>query len=137
MLDPGSGLCYAFPPVTHFLLGIAQQAQAPAAGGAGGLLGGSMLVPMVLVMGVMYLLVMRPQMKKQKETQKMLSELKKGDDVVTTGGIIGRISGIKDQEMTLQIQEGVRIRILRSAIAGIHTQQKTTNEPPKADVKAS
>jgi preprotein translocase subunit YajC len=123
--------------VTHFLLGIAQQAQAPAAGGGGGLLGGSMLVPMVLVMGVMYLLVMRPQMKKQKETQKMLSELKKGDDIVTTGGIIGRISGIKDQEVTLQIQEGVRIRILRSAIAGIHTQQTTKSEPPKADVKAS
>jgi preprotein translocase subunit YajC len=90
---------------------------------------------MVLVMGVMYLLVMRPQMKKQKETQRMLSELKKGDDVVTTGGIIGRISGITDDIVTVQIQEGVRVRILRSAIAGRHTQK--TGEPPKADAKAS
>jgi preprotein translocase subunit YajC len=131
MLDPRSGLCYAFPPVTHFLLGIAQQA-APAAGGASAL---TSFVPMVLIIGVMYLLVLRPQVKKQKETQKMLSELKKGDDVVTTGGIIGRISGIKDDEVTLQIQEGVRVRILRSAIAGRHTQK--TGEPPKADAKAS
>ena len=131
MLDPRSPLCYAFPPVTHFLLGIAQQA--PAAGGGSLLTSG--LVPMVLVMGVMYLLVMRPQMKKQKETQRMLSELKKGDDVVTTGGIIGRISGITDDIVTVQIQEGVRVRILRSAIAGRHTQK--TGEPPKADAKAS
>jgi preprotein translocase subunit YajC len=117
--------------VTHFLLGIAQQA--PASGGGSLLTSG--LVPMVLVMGVMYLLVMRPQMKKQKETQKMLSELKKGDDIVTTGGIIGRISGITDDVITLQVQEGVRVRILRSAVAGRHSPK--TGEPPKADAKAS
>jgi preprotein translocase subunit YajC len=131
VLDPRSGLCYAFPPVTHFLLAIAQQGQAP---GPGSMLNG-LLVPMVLVMGVMYLLVMRPQMKKQKETQKMLSELKKGDEVVTQGGIIGRISGFKDDEVTLQIQEGVRMRVLRNAIVGRHTQK--TGEPPKTDAKAS
>lgn len=131
-LDPGSPLCYAFPPVTHFLLAVAQQqGQQGQPGGAFG----SLLIPMILVFGVMYFLVMRPQIKKQKETQKMLSELKKGDDVVTTGGIIGRISGMKDDEVTLQIQEGVRVRILRSAIVGRHTQK--TGEPPKADAKAS
>jgi preprotein translocase subunit YajC len=132
MLDPRSGLCYAFPPVTHFLLGIAQQAPASGGGGLGAL---QSFVPMLLIIGVMYLLVLRPQVKKQKETQKMLSELKKGDDVVTTGGIIGRISGIKDDEMTLSIQEGVRMRILRSAIAGRHIPK--TGEPPKTDAKAS
>ena len=116
--------------MTHFLLGIAQQA--PAAGGQSPLMS---FVPMVLIIGVMYLLVLRPQVKKQKETQRMLSELKKGDDVVTTGGIIGRISGLKDDEVVLQIQEGVRVRILRSAIAGRHQQK--TGEPPKSDAKAS
>jgi preprotein translocase subunit YajC len=130
VLDPRSALCYAFPPVTHILLGIAQQA--PAAGGGSPLMS---FVPMLLIIGVMYLLVLRPQMKKQKETQKMLSELKKGDDVVTTGGILGRISGIKDDEVTLQVQEGVRLRVLRSAIAGRPSQK--TGESPKADVKAS
>jgi len=91
--------------------------------------------PMLLIIGVMYLLVLRPQMKKSKELQKMLSELKKGDDVVTTGGMLGRITGIKDDEITLQVQEGVRIRILRSAVTG--RQRVAGSEPAKADVKAT
>jgi preprotein translocase subunit YajC len=71
-------------------------------------------------------------MRKQKETQRMLSELKKGDDIVTTGGIVGRISGIKDDEVTLQVQEGVRLRVLRSAVAGRHKVGES-----KQDTKAS
>ena len=51
----------------------------------------------------------------------MLSELKKGDDVVTQGGIIGKVTGIKDDEVTLQLQEGVRVRVLRSAVTGLYT----------------
>ena len=51
----------------------------------------------------------------------MLAELKKGDDVVTQGGIIGKVSGIKDNELTLQLQEGVRVRVLRSAVTGLYT----------------
>ena len=93
-----------------------------------------MLVPMLLIFGVMYLLVIRPQSKRQKETQKMLSELKKGDEVVTTGGIIGRISGIKDTEITLLISEGVRVRIQRSAVTG---RVKTSSELTKAEAQAS
>ena len=87
---------------------------------------------MILVIGVMYLLVLRPQARKQKELQKMISELKKGDDVVTTGGILGRITGVKDDEITLQVQEGVRLRVLRSAITGRHKPGDG-----KAEVKAS
>jgi preprotein translocase subunit YajC len=115
--------------VTHFLLGIADQA--PAAGGGGGAL--VQFAPMLLIIGVMYLLVLRPQMRKQKELQKMLSELQKGDEVVTSGGIVGRISGIKDDEITLQVQEGVRLRVLRSAISGRHR----VGQPAKGDAKAS
>jgi preprotein translocase subunit YajC len=113
--------------VTQILLGIAQAA--PGGGGAGGLVQG--LLPMVLIIGVMYLIVLRPQMRKQKETQRMLSELKKGDDVVTTGGIVGRISGIKDDEVTLQVQEGVRLRVLRSAVAGRHKVGDGSKQDPK------
>lgn len=93
-----------------------------------------MLVPMLLIFGVMYLLVIRPQSKRAKETQRMLSELKKGDEVVTTGGVIGRISGIKDTEITLQVQEGVRIRIQRSAVTG---RLKTGSDSPKSETKTS
>ncbi len=98
--------------MTSFLVGLAQQTP-----------GGSQnpfmsFVPMILIFGVFWLLVIRPQAKKAKIHQQMLSELKSGDEVVTTGGILGRITGIKDDEVTLQIQEGVRIRVLRSGITG-------------------
>jgi preprotein translocase subunit YajC len=93
-----------------------------------------MLVPMLLIFGVMYLLVIRPQSKRAKETQRMLSELKKGDEVTTSGGIIGRISGIKDTEITLQVQEGVRVRIQRSAVTG---RLKTASDSSKSESKAS
>jgi preprotein translocase subunit YajC len=96
--------------VTHYLIGMAQ-----ATGGSGGLM---QMAPLVLIFAVFYLLVIRPQSKKAKVHQQMLTELKKGDDVVTQGGIIGRITGLKDDEVTLQVQEGVRLRILRSAITG-------------------
>jgi len=111
------------------------QAAPPSSGptsGAGGLTG--MLVPMLLIFGVMYLLVIRPQSKRAKETQRMLSELKKGDEVVTTGGMIGRISGMKDTEITLQVQDGVRIRVQRSAVTG---RLKTSSDSPKTEAKAS
>jgi preprotein translocase subunit YajC len=93
-----------------------------------------MLVPMLLIFGVMYLLVIRPQSKRAKETQRMLSELKKGDEVVTTGGIIGRISGLKETEIILQVQDGVRLRIQRSAVTG---RLKTSSDSPKTEAKAS
>src|SRR5687768_17019934 len=106
------------PPVTNFMIGIAQQ-QAPApaqgGGGPGGMMGG-MFIPMILMFGIFYFLIIRPQSKKAKLHQQMLAELKKGDDVVTTGGVLGRITGIKDDEVTLQVQEGVRLRVLRSAV---------------------
>jgi preprotein translocase subunit YajC len=108
-----------------------------AGGGSSGLM---QLAPLVLIFAVFYLLVIRPQSKKAKVHQQMLSELKKGDDVVTQGGIIGRITGLKDDEVTLQVQEGVRLRLLRSAITGARKPgEKSADksaETPK-DIKAS
>ena len=114
-----------------------------AGGGAGG--GGALMqmAPLVLIFAVFYLLVIRPQSKKAKVHQQMLADLKKGDDVVTQGGIIGRITGIKDDEVTLQVQEGVRLRMLRSAITGPRKagerSDKAADKSPDApkDVKAS
>jgi len=63
----------------------------------------------------------------------MLTELKKGDDVVTQGGIIGKIAGIKDNELTLQVQEGVRLRVTRASVTGRYTGA----EAAKTDAKAS
>jgi preprotein translocase subunit YajC len=119
--------------VTHFLLELAQAAPT---GGPGGLL--SSPLPMFIIMGgILYFLVLRPQSKKAKAHQQMLSDLKKGDDVTTQGGLIGRITGIKDDEVTLQVQEGVRLRILRSAITGPRKPAEKPAEASKGDVKAS
>jgi preprotein translocase subunit YajC len=98
--------------------------------------GGSPLMqflPLIAIFAIFYFLVLRPQSRKAREHQKMLSELKKGDDVVTQGGIIGKITGIKDGELTLQVQEGVRLRVLRSAITSVYAQPTA----PKVEAKAS
>jgi preprotein translocase subunit YajC len=111
------------------LIGLAQAA-AGSAGPGGGLLGNPLLM-MVLIFGVFYFLVIRPQSKKAKLHQQMLTELKKGDEVETQGGLIGRISGLKDDEITLQVQEGVRIRVLRSAIT--RPRKPAADKSEKAD----
>jgi preprotein translocase subunit YajC len=91
-------------------------------------------IPLLAMFVIFYFLLIRPQSKKAKLQQQMLTQLKKGDDVITTGGVLGRITGIKDDEITLQVQEGVRIRVLRSAVTGL--QKPPGTEPAKADTKA-
>jgi len=75
-------------------------------------------IPLIAIFAIFYFLVLRPQSKKAKEHQAMLSELKKGDEVVTQGGIIGKISGLTDSELVLQVQEGVRLRVTRASVTG-------------------
>ena len=79
--------------------------------------GSSMMIPMLMIFVVFYFMLIRPQQKKQKEVQDWLKSLKKGDEVVTTGGIIGKISGLTDNTVTLEVQEKVRMKFLRSHIA--------------------
>ena len=125
------GVCYAFRPVNTFFTALLQTQ--PASGGSPG--GGIMsFLPLILMFGVFYLLIIRPQAKKAKLHQQMLGQLKKGDEVATTGGLIGKITGIKDDEVVLQVQDGVRLRILRSAVTGL---QRPPAEPAKADAKAT
>jgi preprotein translocase subunit YajC len=90
--------------------------QNPMGGCAGGQ--GGMFIPMIMIFVVFYFMLIRPQQKKQRELQDWLKGLKKGDEVVTTGGIIGKISGITDTVVTLEVQEKVRMKFLRSHIAG-------------------
>ena len=125
--------------MTQFLNGLAQAAAPSGGGGGGGLFGsGGMMLPLLAMFAIFYFIVLRPQSKRQKELQKMLSELKKGDDVVTSGGIIGKISGIKDTELTLQLQEGVRVRVLRSSVTSLYTGAASTAKPEaKSEAKAS
>lgn len=92
------------------------------------------MAPLLLIFAVFYFLVIRPQSKKQKDHQAWLKQLKTGDKVVTQGGVLGRVTGLKDDEVTLEVCPQVRLRVLRSAITG---KQKSTDEPAKAEDKAS
>lgn len=84
-------------------------------GGAGG--GISLFIMMALIIGVMYFFMIRPQHKREKQRQKMISDLKKGDKVVTSSGIFGTIWGIKDNVVVLKVDEEVKIEFLKSAIS--------------------
>ncbi len=89
-------------------------------GGSGG--GGLMaFLPLILIFVIMYVLIIRPQQKKQKELQRMLDSLKKGDKIVTSGGIHGQIVGIKEKEQTLivKVDDNVKIELSRAAVARI------------------
>ncbi|NOY61462.1 MAG: preprotein translocase subunit YajC [Calditrichaeota bacterium] len=76
-------------------------------------------LPIILIFAIMYLLIFRPQAKKQKEHRRMLDDMQKGDRVVTAGGIYGTIAGIKEKEgiVILKIDNNVKIEITRSSIA--------------------
>lgn len=76
------------------------------------------LILMALMFGVFYFLLIRPQVKKQRQHQEMLKQLDKGDLVVTNGGLIGKITGLTDTELTIELQEKVRVRVIRSAVQG-------------------
>ncbi|MBU0728216.1 MAG: preprotein translocase subunit YajC [Proteobacteria bacterium] len=92
-------------------------AAAPAAGGApGGILGG--LLPFILIFVVFYFLLIMPQQKKAKKHQEFLKNLKKGDAVITTGGLYGEITGITDTVVTLEITDNIRVKVSRAHILG-------------------
>ena len=77
------------------------------------------LLPFALMFLVLYLLILRPQMKKQKQQQQMIDELEKGDQVVTSGCIHGLIQNIKDDIIVLKIAENVKIELSRSAVSRV------------------
>jgi preprotein translocase subunit YajC len=90
-------------------------------GGAGGF---GFLIPMLLVFGVFYLLLIRPQQKKQRQLQAQIADLKAGDKIVTTGGIIGTITAVKDTSFLVRSADKTIIEIARSAVAGIDAEEK-------------
>ncbi len=95
------------------------------------------LILMLLMFGVFYFLLIRPQVKRQKQHSNMLDSLKTGDEIVTRGGIIGRITGISGQKLVIEIQEKVRIRILRTAIESRYDASKVEADGKKSDGKKS
>lgn len=111
------------------------------AGQPGGAEGGQkgnfvgLILPMLVVFAIFYLLMIRPQQKQQKKLRAMLESLKKGDEVITRGGVHGRIYGIAENLITLEIADNVRIKINREFIAIIKNKDTATEKftaTPKA-----
>jgi len=89
---------------------------------AGGL--GGALVPMLLIFGVFYLLLIRPQQKKQRQLQATIADLKSGDKVITTGGVIGTITAVRDTSFLIRSAEKTILEIARSAVAGVDSEEE-------------
>ncbi|XDA99885.1 preprotein translocase subunit YajC [Sulfitobacter sp. LCG007] len=82
--------------------------------------GFAQFVPLILIFGIMYFLLIRPQQQKLKQHQAMVKALRRGDQVVTQGGIVGKVSKVKeDGELELEIAEGVKVRVIQSTIASV------------------
>jgi preprotein translocase subunit YajC len=76
-----------------------------------------MFLPLILLFGIFYFLLIRPQQKRQKEHKALLANLKKGDQVITGGGIYGKITGLTDTTVTVEIAEKVRVKVTRGQIS--------------------
>jgi len=81
-------------------------------------------VPLIAIVAIFYFLILRPQKKKQQDTQKMLSALRKGDRVVTIGGIHGIIQSVKESTVIVKVDENVKLEFNRGAISGVVTQAR-------------
>jgi preprotein translocase subunit YajC len=95
------------------------------AGGAGGALGS--LLPILMIMVVFYFFMIRPQQKRQKEQNSFADSLEKGKDVVTASGMIGKINKIEGSVITLQVANGVFIRVTKSSISKEMTESFATS----------
>lgn len=79
----------------------------------------SLLVPTILIIGIMYFLMIRPQQKRLKDHRDIVAAIRKGDNVVTAGGIVGKVTKVDDHELQVEIADNVRIKVLRSTISEV------------------
>ena len=104
---------------------------APSAGGGDFLIS---LLPFILIFAIMYFLIIRPQQRRLKEHRDMVSNVRRGDEVVTQGGIIGKVTRVtSDDELQVEIADGVRVKLVRSTIS----QVRTKGEPVKEGASSS
>ena len=102
------------------MIGLAFAMGTPPGGGAGGMQSGiTSLVPLIIMFAIFYFLLIRPQQKKAKEHKALLEALKKGDQVVTAGGMHGKVTAVEDTIVTLEVANGVNIKFNKGHIAAI------------------
>ena len=89
----------------------------------------SLIVPTVLIIGIMYFLMIRPQQRRLKEHQAMIAAIRRGDTVVTSGGIIGKVTKADDNELQVEIADGVRIKVVRGTVSEVRTKGEAQAAP--------
>ena len=99
--------------------------------GAGDQAGGGFMafLPLIIMVAIFYFLLIRPQQKKQKDHKAMLDSLQKGDSVITQGGLHGRITGLTDSTITIEVAEKVRVKVQRGYIAAVTGKGEPVKEP--------
>ena len=102
---------------------------ASSASSSGSMLGS--LLPLLLIFVIFYFFLIRPQNKKQKETEKMIAALKKGDKVITIGGIHGVVSSTKEKTIIVKVDDNTKIEFTRSAIASVIVDEKAKDKAEK------
>lgn len=93
---------------------------ATAGGGMGGLM--IQLLPFILIFVVFYFLLIRPQQQRVKKHREMVESLRRGDEVVTSGGLIGKITRVADNELTVELAQGVRVKVVRHTISEVRAR---------------
>lgn len=105
-------------------------AQAAGAPGMGDFVG--MILPLVMIMVVFWFLLIRPQQRKLKEHQELLKKINRGDTIITSGGLIGRVTKVvDDHELQVEVGENVKVRILRSGVSDVRAKGEPVKDEPK------
>ncbi len=105
------------------LLAVLGGCAPPPEGAEGGGFDWTLIIFIVLLVGIFYFLIIRPQRRQQRKHQELMQELKRGDKVVTTGGIYGVVETLSDDSIVLKIESGATIRVARNSIAGQRQEQ--------------
>lgn len=97
----------------------------------------SLLVPTVLIIGIMYFLMIRPQQKRMKDHRELIAGIRRGDTVVSSGGIIGKVTKVDEHELQVEIAEGVKIKIVRSTVSEVRGKGDGGDEQAKPQAKTA
>lgn len=108
---------------------------AQAAGAAGQQNAFTAFLPLILIFIVFYFLLIRPQQKKLKEHRAMLTALRRGDRIITNGGIIGLVTKVEERELIVEIAEGVRVHVARDMVSSVVSKTEPVSEKPDAEKK--
>jgi len=113
----------------NFLAYAMGQGGTGAEGGQGGAFGA--FIPLLLMFAIFYFLLIRPQQKKAKEHKSMVASIKKGDRVVSSGGLHGTVTGLTDDTITMEIAPKVRVKVSRGSVAGVAGKREVQEKPSK------